>query len=82
MIDKKLFIKGLKIGLIEFGYNISRIINLIFLTIIYIFGIGLTALLAKLKKKRFLETKFTHKKTYWSKLNLKRKPLDKYTRQF
>ncbi len=82
MTQTKLFIKGLKIGLTEFGHNISRIINSLLLTIAYILGVGLTSIFAKIKKKHFLETNFTQEKTYWTELNLKKKPLEKYTRQF
>ena len=75
--------KGFKKGMQDFGHNITIIINSILLSIVYIIGIGLTSIIAKIFKKSFLDTKISkEKKSYWSELNLKKKSLDKYYRQF
>lgn len=77
------FIKSFKIGFKEFGENIVFLVNSILLSIVYIFGVGITSIIAKLSKKTFLDTKIDKKaKTYWCDLNLDKKPIDEYYRQF
>ncbi len=79
----KNFFKGFKKGMSDFGQNITIIVNSILLTIVYIIGIGITSIIAKIFKKHFLDTKISkEKKSYWSELDLKKKPLDNYYRQF
>jgi len=73
-------IKDFKKGMTEFSHNIIIIVNTILLLAVYLIGVGLTSLTAKLSKKHFLETK--KEKTYWSNLNLKNKPIKEYYRQF
>jgi len=84
MID---FFNGFFKGFSEFGKNISLIVNCLLLSVVYIVGVGITSLFAKLVGKHFLETKIssktnTKKNTYWSNLNLKKKKIDDYYRQF
>ena len=77
------FFKGFLKGTRTFGKNISIIINSILLTIVYVFGIGLTSFAAKLFKKKFLKLKLSkNESTYWSDLDLKKKPMEEYYRQF
>ncbi len=77
------FKKGFKIGFKKFGHNISVIINSILLSMVYLVGVGFTSIIAKLFKKNFLETKILRdKETYWSDLNLKKKSMKDYYRQF
>ena len=75
------FFKGFQEGMKSFSNNISTIINLILLSIVYLTGVGFTSITAKFFGKHFLDIK---KKmgSYWSDLNLKRKPIEKYYRQF
>ena len=82
MKELKQFFKGFKKGMRNFGYNIALIINTILLFFVYIIGVGLTAITAKIFRKRFLRTKLSKKETYWSDLNLKKKPIEEYYRQF
>jgi hypothetical protein len=77
------FLKGLKRGMKNFGSGISLIINSIILGIIYIIVVGLTALIAKLLRKHFLEMKpSSEKETYWDELNLSKKSIEEYYKQF
>ena len=77
------FIKGFKIGFNFFKENISIIINSILLSIIYIIGIGLSFLIAKILRKGFLDTKIDkNKNSYWLNLNLGKKKEDYYYKQF
>lgn len=77
------FINGFKEGIKNFGENITIIINSFLLSIVYFIGVGITSLFARLVKKRFLDTKILKEtKTYWSNLNLKKKSLKEYYRQF
>ena len=77
------FIKGFKKGMHDFGQNVAVIVNSILLLIVYFIGVGVTSIVAKIKGKKFFETKISRsKKSYWSDLTLKKKPLEKYYRQF
>ena len=49
--------KEFKKGMGDFSENISIIVNSILLSLIYFVGVGLTAILAKVVKKSFLDTK-------------------------
>lgn len=76
------FFKGFGKGIKEFGTGISTVVNAILLSIVYIIGVGLTSIFAKIFRKHFLETKRKKTKTYWKTLNLKKEPLEKHYRQF
>jgi len=76
------FLIGFKKGMGNFGHNIALIINTILLTFVYLIGVGLTSIFAKIVGKHFLEIKLSKKDSYWSDLNLKKKPIEKYYRQF
>ena len=79
----KLFWKGLKEGFHSFGTTINTIINTLLLLVIYLVGVGLTSLFAKLVRKHFLEMILSKNRlSYWSDLNLKKKPMKEYYRQF
>jgi hypothetical protein len=77
----KQFLRGFKKGMGNFGNNIALIINTILLSFVYAMGVGLTSIVAKLSGKHFLEMKLS-KDSYWSNLNLKKKKLEDYYRQF
>jgi hypothetical protein len=77
------FFKGIGEGFKEFGQNITLIVNTLLLFLVYILGVGLTSLAAKLFRKHFLDKKVSKKqKTYWKTLNLKKKNIETYYRQF
>lgn len=79
----KLFFDGVLKGQKLFGETISAIINLIIFTLVYFFGVGLTSIIAKIFGQKFLETKVDKESlTYWQDLNLTKKPLEEYYRQF
>jgi hypothetical protein len=50
-------------GFHRFGTDIAGIINTVLLLAVYIIGVGITSLIAKLAGKRFLETR--KKRSYW-----------------
>lgn len=81
MRELKQFFKGFKKGMSNFGHNIALIINTILLTFVYLIGVGLTSIFAKIFRKHFLEIKLS-KNSYWSDLKLKKKKLEDYYRQF
>ena len=75
--------RAIKKTFLYIGNKISTVINSILLLIVYIIGVGLTAIAAKIVGKHFLQLKLDQKKkTYWEDLNLKKKPIDEYYRQF
>jgi hypothetical protein len=75
------FLRGIKKGIEEFSSSITIIVNSVLLLALYIVGVGGTSLAAKLVGKKFLQSRLGDK-TYWSELNLKKKPLEEYYRQF
>jgi len=82
MKELKQLIKGFGKGMGNFGQNIALIINTILLTFVYLIGVGLTSIVAKIFRKHFLEIRMSNKETYWSDLNLKKRPIEEYYRQF
>jgi hypothetical protein len=79
----KQILKGFKRGLGLFGENISTIVNTLLLSVVYLIGIGLTSIFAKITGKVFLKMKLSSKvDTYWLDLNQKVKSDDEYYRQF
>ena len=79
----RLFLIDFRKGFIEFGYNLSVLVNTLLLFVVYMLGVGLTSVAAKLAGKRFIEKKISKDlKTYWSDLNLKKEPMEKYYKQF
>lgn len=76
-------IEGIKQGVDVFAKNITILINSLLLTIVYLIGVGLTTLCAKIVRKSFLKTKVDKKATtYWQNLDLKTEPRENYLRQF
>lgn len=83
MSEIKEFYEGLKTGQKKFGENIAIIINSILLSIVYFIGVGLSALFGIFSNKQFLDLDLdTTKDTYWQDLNLKKKQIGDYYRQF
>ncbi len=77
------FLHGFRQGLKQFGYNINVIVNSVLLSIVYIFGVGVTAVFARLVGKRFLDVQLSRSRnSYWSDLDLKKRPIEDYYRQF
>lgn len=76
------FYRGFKGGMKKFGENIALIINTILLFFVYLIGVGITSIVAKIVGKHFLEKKLSKKDTYWNSLKLKKKPIEEYYRQF
>ncbi len=76
-------IGAFKEGFAEFANTLSILINSILLSLVYFMGVGITSMFAKIFKKSFLDTKINKEaKTYWSKLNLDKRPIEEYYRQF
>ncbi len=77
------FFQGFKEGQRHFGESITVLINSILLSLAYFLGIGITSIIAKISKKHFLQLKPDKKTaTYWEDLNLSKKPMEEYYRQF
>jgi cytochrome c biogenesis protein CcdA len=73
------FIRGFRI----FGENITVIINSALLLFVYIVGVGITSIIAKIFGKHFLETKLSRQKeSYWCAINSGKKRKEEYYRQF
>lgn len=77
------FFRGMSSGMEKFGHTIGSLVNTILLLLVYVIGVGLTSVIAKVFRKKFLEMeRQPGNRTYWSNLNLKKKSIDKYLRQF
>ncbi len=78
-----IFFKGFKEGMHIFGQNIAMLINTLLLLMVYLTGVGITSIIAKVSGKRFLEMKIDNESdSYWKPLNLKKKEMDEHYRQF
>jgi len=76
------FFKGFQKGMKDFGFLLPHIINSVLLFVVYLVGVGLTSLVAKLVGKHFLELSQSNTDSYWTDLNLKKKKKEEYYRQF
>ena len=77
------FIRGFKEGQKSFGETIGIIINSILLSFVYLFGVGITFIFAGIFGKHFLELDINKESSsYWSELNLTKKSIKEYYRQF
>ena len=73
------YIEGFK----AFGQKISSAVNIVLLAIAYFIGIGITFLVSRAGRKRYLDLRTdTRKPSYWSTHRLERRPIDEYYRQF
>ena len=81
MKELKQFFKGFQKGVKGFSDNISTIINFVLLSMVYLIGVGLTSITAKIFGKHFLNTK-KKEDSYWHNLNLKKKQIEGYYKQF
>jgi hypothetical protein len=71
----------LKAGFMDFGKDLSCLANSLLLSLVYLIGVGATAAFARLAGKRFIGTS-KGSASYWSALDLGRKPPEDYLRQF
>lgn len=78
---KQVFL-GFKQGIKKFGFVISKVINYLLLSFVYIIGVGFTSIIAKLSGKQFLDVNNSKKNSYWTDLKLKKKTLEQHYRQF
>lgn len=77
------FFNGFRNGMTEFSHNINMVVNSFLLLIVYIVGVGLTSIVAKIFRKHFLDKKIDRKvNTYWTDLSIKKKQMKEYYRQF
>jgi len=75
--------KGFKAGITGVGHTIAGLINTALLFVVYVVGVGLTSIIAKIFRKHFLHMKLSKKReSYWTELNLKKRPIEHYYRQF
>ena len=79
-----LFFKGFLKGMNTFGGIIINVVNFILLLPVYIVGVGLTSIVAKVVGKHFLNLKRPNKKqdTYWVAKDTRKKKLEEFYRQF
>ena len=76
------FFGGVGAGMKLFGTCMSTVVNTVLMSIVYFFGVGLSALFARIGRKELLATEVGKQKTYWQSLRLRKKKTDDYYRQF
>jgi len=77
------FINGFKKGMREFGNNAIMIINSCLLALVYIIGVGISSILAKIFRKKFLDIKIEKdRKSYWTDIETKNNKMEEHYRQF
>ena len=81
MKNENSFVKGFLKGFKNFGQNVTNVVNFILLVPVYFIGVGLTSIIAKLLRKKFLDLNLKGK-TYWKEEKSKKQPIEKYYRQF
>ena len=83
MKDLNLIFKGAKRGFTGFGDLISTLVNATLLLLVYLLGVGITSVIAKLVRKHFLEMETNpNLESYWVDLNLEEDKVDNFYRQF
>lgn len=78
----KLFVSGFRKGFTDYGLFMADSVNYILLSFVYFFGVGFTAILARVSGKHFLQLRKSAKKTCWLDNKISRSEIDQYYRQF
>lgn len=79
----RLLFKGIYEGLGQFGKVVSSFINLILLFIVFLFGIGLVSIFAKIFGQKFLEMKRPKNiSTYWQDSVMSKRKKEDFYRPF
>ena len=83
MSRAKRFIVDMKNGFLDFGLSVTTVVNFILLSFVYIFGVGITSIIAKISGKRFLDSGIDKKaNSYYKSEIMKKKKMEEYYRQF
>ena len=78
-----LFFVGTQEGIKSFGEGIQSVVNTILLSAVYLVGVGIAWLMCKVSKRTFFAEKPRPEATsYWEPLDLKKRPIEEYRRQF
>ena len=65
-----------------FGEHITVLVNSLLLCVVYLIGVGITSIIAKIFRKQFLDMQLKKEGSYWTTLDLKKKDKEDYYRQF
>jgi len=79
----KVFFSEFNEGMQLFGKKVSIFINTTLLIFVYVFGIGLSSIIAKVFNKHFLKLSIGTKKTsYWEDSNMTKEELREFLKQY
>ena len=80
----KVFFKGFYTGMKTFGESVIDVTNFIFLLPVYLLGVGVTSIIAKIFGRHFLNLKKKDKKakTYWEVKENKKPKNEELFREF
>ena len=87
------FVSGFRDGFKSFGLGVTNVVNAILLSLAYFLAVALTSVAARASKKEFLdispsagtsngEEDAIPKESYWEDLNLYKKDIKEYYRQY
>jgi hypothetical protein len=77
------FLAGLKAGFGDFGAGVANVVNFILLSFVYVAGVGMTSVVAKMRGKHFLKAGVDPKaKSYFEHEAIKKEEKDRYYSQF
>lgn len=75
------FWHGFGSGMKTFGETLSTIVNSVLLLFVYLVGVGITSIFAKISNKSFLQTNLDEE-SYWDDLDINEKTIEECYRQF
>ena len=77
-----LFFSGFKDGFKSFGNSVTVVVNTVLLALVYFFAVGPVSLVAKARRKEFLDISRKRRESHWEELGLGKKDIEEYYRQF
>lgn len=79
----KEFFCGFAVGFREFGHSFANAVNCALLFVVYVFGVGVTKVVARLFKRRFLDSNVNEDgASFWGALNFDSRSIQNFYRQF
>ena len=76
-----IFLVGFRKGFTAFGHRVNDVITFLVLVPVYFIGVGITSIIGRLAKKKFLDINPSGD-TYWINVDEKEDTLDDYRRSF
>jgi hypothetical protein len=75
------FLKGVRSGFKKFGHRVNSVVNTVVLIPVYFLGVGLTSVIGKIAKKKFMDLD-PKGESYWVEVKENEHDLEYYRRSF